>query len=60
MINLSLNGTFLSSKRTKHIKARYFFIKDKIEEAKVEIRYCLLRRYGVIFPTSPSKASHLE
>jgi hypothetical protein len=39
-INLAVNGTFLSSKRTKHIKARYFFIKDKIEEGKVEIRYC--------------------
>jgi hypothetical protein len=39
-INLFLNGTFLSSKRTKHIKARYFFIKDKVEEGGVEIRYC--------------------
>jgi hypothetical protein len=39
-INLAVNGTFLSSKRTKHIKARYFFIKDKIEEGEVEIRYC--------------------
>ena len=25
---------------TQHIKARYFFIKDKIEEGEVEIRYC--------------------
>jgi hypothetical protein len=39
-INLSLNGTFLSAVRTKHIKARYFFIKNKIEEGRVEIRYC--------------------
>ena len=39
-INLTLNGTFLFSKRTKHIKARYFFIKDKIKEGEVEIRYC--------------------
>ena len=39
-INLALNGTFLSSKRNKHIKARYFFIKDKIKEGEVEIRYC--------------------
>ena len=38
--NLAVNGIFSSSKRTKHIKARYFFIKDKIEEGKVEIRYC--------------------
>ena len=26
--------------QTKYIKVRYFFIKDKIEEGKVEIRYC--------------------
>ena len=39
-INLAVDGTFLSSKRTNHIKARYFFIKDKIEEGEVDIRYC--------------------
>ena len=27
-------------KRTKHIKARYYFIKDKIEEGEVDVRYC--------------------
>jgi hypothetical protein len=35
-INLAVNGTFLSSKKTKHIKARYFFIEDKIEKGEVE------------------------
>ena len=39
-INLANNRTFSSSKRTKHIKAGYFFIKDKMKEGKVEIRYC--------------------
>ena len=29
-----------SSKRTKHIKARYYFIKDKVEEGEVEVQYC--------------------
>jgi hypothetical protein len=43
-INLAANGTFSSSKRTKHIKARYFFIKDKIEEGKVEIQYCPIEK----------------
>ena len=33
-INLANNGTFSSSKRTKHIKARYFFVKDKIKEGE--------------------------
>ena len=36
-INLAVNDTFLSSKITNHIKAGYFFIKDKIEEGEVEI-----------------------
>ena len=39
-INLAVNGKFSSSKRTKHIKAWYFFVKDKIEEGELEIRYC--------------------
>ena len=39
-INLAMNSAFLSSNRTKHIKARYYFIKGKIEEGEVEIRYC--------------------
>ena len=39
-INLAVNRTFSSSTQTEHIKARYFFIKDKIEEGEVEIRYC--------------------
>ena len=39
-INLAVNGTFSSSKRTKHTKARYSFIKVKIEEGEVEIQYC--------------------
>jgi hypothetical protein len=30
----------LSSKKTKHIKARYFFIEDKIEKGEVEFWYC--------------------
>ena len=34
-INLAVNGTFLSSKRTEHSKARYFFIKNKIEDGEV-------------------------
>ncbi len=39
-MRLAVNGSFLSSKRTKHIKARYYFIKDKIKEGEVDVRYC--------------------
>ena len=37
---LEKNGKTFSSKRTKHIKVRYFFIQDKINQGKVSIKYC--------------------
>ena len=39
-MRLAVNGSLSLSKRTKHIKARYYFIKDKIEEGEVDVRYC--------------------
>eukprot|EP00804_Cyclotella_cryptica_P007868 CCRYP_001430-RB/>CCRYP_001430-RB protein AED:0.37 eAED:0.34 QI:0/0/0/1/0.25/0/5/0/757 len=38
-ILLAKNGRWSSSKRTKHIKLRYFFIKDKVDSGEVDIRY---------------------
>ena len=39
-MQLAVNGSLSSSPRTKHIKTRYYFIKDKIEEGEVEIQHC--------------------
>jgi hypothetical protein len=39
-IRLAINGSLSSSSRTKHIKARYYFIKDKIDEGEVTIEHC--------------------
>ena len=39
-MRLATNGPLSSSSRTKHIKARYYFIKDKIDEGEVEMQYC--------------------
>jgi hypothetical protein len=39
-MQLCVNGSALSSKRTKNIKCRYFFIRDKIANGDVEVRYC--------------------
>eukprot|EP00804_Cyclotella_cryptica_P019093 CCRYP_021211-RA/>CCRYP_021211-RA protein AED:0.16 eAED:0.16 QI:0/0/0/0.66/1/1/3/0/1057 len=39
-ITLERNGRTSSSKRTKHIKIRYFFIKDMIDQQEVEIQHC--------------------
>ena len=38
-ILLENNGNFSSSKRTKHIKHKYFFVTDKIEEGEVSVEY---------------------
>ena len=37
---LEKNGKASSSKRTKHIMVRYFFVKDKIEKGEVAVKYC--------------------
>ena len=36
-MHLETNGSLSSSKRTKHIKDRYFFIKDKVDTGEIEI-----------------------
>ena len=37
---MASNGRFSCSKRTKHIKNRYFMIKDKIGKGEIIIQYC--------------------
>ena len=38
-ILLAVNGRFSSSKRTKHIRARYFLVKDLIARVEMEVRH---------------------
>ena len=38
-ILLANNGRWSSSKRTKHIKSRYFFIEDKVDQGEVSIEH---------------------
>ena len=38
-ILLATNGKFSSPKKTKHIKTRFFLIKDKIAQGNIEIEY---------------------
>jgi len=38
-ILLATNGKLSSSSKTKHIKHRYFFIKDKVDKKEIEIKY---------------------
>ena len=37
---LMKNGHFSSGKKTKHIKAKFFFIKDKVDEGEMRIFDC--------------------
>ena len=39
-ILLEQNGILSSSKRTKHINVRYFFVKQKIDDKEVVIVWC--------------------
>ena len=37
---LMKNGRFSSGKKTKHIKAKFFFIKDKVDDGEMRIHDC--------------------
>jgi hypothetical protein len=39
-LSLEKNGRISSSKRTKHIKAKYFLIKDYYDSGEIDLRYC--------------------
>ncbi len=36
-ILLEMNGKASSSKRTKHIKVKYFYVKEKVDNGEIEI-----------------------
>ena len=52
-ILLEKNGTASSSKCTKHINIRYFFIKDRVEKNEVKIIYCPTDEMIADFFTKP-------
>jgi hypothetical protein len=41
IILLETNGRVSRSKRTKHIKVKYFLIKDKVDWEEITIKHCL-------------------
>jgi hypothetical protein len=40
IMQLEVNSPFSSSKQTKHIKCRYYFICDKIADDDLKVMYC--------------------
>ena len=50
---LMKNGRFLSGKKTKHIKAKFFFIKDKVDDGEMRIIDCPTETMWVDVLTKP-------
>jgi hypothetical protein len=45
---LETNGKASSSKQTKHIKVKYFFVKDKIDRGKIVIEHCPMEQIWML------------
>jgi hypothetical protein len=56
-ILLERNGRQSSTKRTKHINVRYFFVKDKIASGDVVLRYCQTENMHADFFTKVLRGS---
>jgi hypothetical protein len=52
-LSLEKNGRILPPKRTKHIKAKYFLIKDYHVTGEVDLRYCPTGRMWADVLTKP-------
>jgi hypothetical protein len=56
-ILLEKNGKASSSKRTKHINVRYFFITDRISKGDVRVEWCPTKEMVADFMTKPLQGS---
>jgi hypothetical protein len=52
-LSLEKNGRILLSKRTKHIKVKYFLIKDYYDAGEIDLRYCPTGRMWTDVLTKP-------
>jgi len=53
-ILLSENGMQSSSRRTKHLNVRYFFVTDKIQSGEVKVAYCPTENMLAFFYQTPT------
>jgi hypothetical protein len=56
-ILLAKNGKRSSSKRTRHINIRYFFVADRVKSNEVSIEYCPTEEMDADFFTKPLQGS---
>lgn len=54
---LETNGRDSSSKRTKHINTRYYFVKDRIDSGEVCLEWCPTAEMVADFFTKPLQGS---
>jgi hypothetical protein len=54
---LETNGKASSSKRTKHIKVKYFFVKDKINQGEIAVKHCLTKEKWMDINTKPKQGA---
>ena len=52
-IKFANNGKASSSKRTRHINIRYFFVTYRVKKKEIEINYCLTKEMIGDFFTKP-------
>ena len=50
---LKENGRMSSSKRTRHINIRYFFVQDRIQAGDLNIEHCPIKEMTADFFTKP-------
>jgi len=54
---LERNGRASSSKRTRHINIRYFFVQDRIAAGEVSVAYCPTKEMVADYFTKPLQGS---
>ncbi len=57
---LEKNGRVLSFKCTKHIKAKYFLIKDYYDAGKIDVRFCATDKMWAEVLTKPLQGQKLR
>ncbi len=55
VILLETNGRGSSSKHTKHIKVKYFFIKVKVDQGEITIKHCPTKQMWTDINTKPKQ-----
>ena len=54
---LEKNGRSSSSKRTRHMNIRFFFVKDQVASKEIRIEYCPTKEMVADFFTKPLQGS---